>query len=249
MMLRLATYNIHRCVGGDGRLDTGRIAHVISDLAADAVALQEVEMNYAGGGQIAELADRTGMAAVPGPTLPSPQGDYGNAVLSRLPVGAVHRLDLSFQRREPRGALDVTLEVPHHQLRLVATHLGLRPAERRFQVRQLLDHFRGVPAEIPIVLAGDLNEWLLWGRPLRWLKEHFGRGHRSGTFPARWPVLALDRIWVHPAVALVDVAVHDTTLARRASDHLPLVANVDLTRLGDTAAEYRHAAGAGGGIP
>lgn len=229
-MLRLASYNIHRAVGRDGRTDAGRVAEVVNALGCDAIALQEVESDYAGGGLLGELADRTGLTAIPGPTLPRPGGTYGNAVLTRLPVRDVQRLDLTFRSREPRGALDVGLVTPHGPLRLVATHLGLKPAERRWQVRQLLDHFRATPTALPIVLAGDLNEWWLWGRPLRWLVAHFGRGHALRTFPARWPVFSLDRIWVHPADLLTGVQVHDSPIARDASDHLPVIAAIDPAR-------------------
>jgi len=74
----------------------------------------------------------------------------------------------------------------------------------------------------PVVLMGDLNEWFLWGRPLRWLRAHFGRAPAPATFPARRPVLALDRIWVEPRRLRTGLAVHSTTLARSASDHLPV---------------------------
>ena len=109
---------------------------------------------------------------------------------------------------------------------MLATHLGLRPAERRAQVKQLLDSLnerRGMPT----VLMGDLNEWFLWGRPLRWLHAHFGDTHGPATYPAYRPFLALDRIWIEGA-AHVEVRAHRSPLARIASDHLPAVADVRL---------------------
>jgi endonuclease/exonuclease/phosphatase family metal-dependent hydrolase len=80
----------------------------------------------------------------------------------------------------------------------------------------------------PTVLLGDLNEWFLWGRPLRWLHAHFERPPAPRTFPAGWPVLALDRVWVKPRRCLRAIAVHRSLLARHASDHLPVVAALDL---------------------
>jgi endonuclease/exonuclease/phosphatase family metal-dependent hydrolase len=80
----------------------------------------------------------------------------------------------------------------------------------------------------PAVLLGDLNEWFLWGRPLRWLRRHFGRAPAPATFPARWPVFALDRIWVEPARLLERIEVHRGAPANAASDHLPLVATLAL---------------------
>jgi endonuclease/exonuclease/phosphatase family metal-dependent hydrolase len=80
------------------------------------------------------------------------------------------------------------------------------------------------------VLAGDLNEWFLWGRPLRWLHAHFEETPAPATFPARLPLLALDRVWTSPRSMLRRLAVHRSPLARRASDHLPLVADLELPR-------------------
>jgi endonuclease/exonuclease/phosphatase family metal-dependent hydrolase len=79
-----------------------------------------------------------------------------------------------------------------------------------------------------VVLLGDLNEWFLWGRPLRWLRRHFGRTPAPATFPARWPLFALDRIWVEPVRLLERIEVHRNGFAREASDHLPLRATLAL---------------------
>jgi endonuclease/exonuclease/phosphatase family metal-dependent hydrolase len=75
---------------------------------------------------------------------------------------------------------------------------------------------------------GDINEWFLWGRPLRWMHKHFQETPAPATFPARYPVFALDRLWVKPRTLLREIAVHATPLAREASDHLPLTAELDL---------------------
>ena len=111
-----------------------------------------------------------------------------------------------------------------HLLRIVATHLGLRPVERRLQVRRLLDEFD--TPRMPVVLMGDINEWLVWGRPLRWLTSHFKPAQAPPTFPSRRPVFALDRIWMHPRWRLLRVHAHRSRLARVASDHLPLMARI-----------------------
>jgi len=73
-------------------------------------------------------------------------------------------------------------------------------------------------------VMGDLNEWYLWGRPLRWLHAKFAVTRTPPTFPARRPMLKLDRIWAHPTSALQSLKAHRSALARVASDHLPLVA-------------------------
>jgi len=104
--------------------------------------------------------------------------------------------------------------------------LGLRPAERREQIRRLLRCVQGTMS-MPTVLLGDVNEWFLWGRPLRWLHAHFSRTPAPATFPAGTPFIALDRVWVKPRRALRRVAVHASAMARMASDHLPLTAMLD----------------------
>jgi len=234
---RFATYNIHAGIGADRRFDPDRVARVLQELDADVVALQEVEQHAVGDTDLLEfLAARNGYQAIAGPTLLRDSRDYGNAVLTRLPIVTVQRIDLSLPQREPRGAIDVTLDWHGQRLQLVATHLGLRPGERRRQVGRLLDLFDSGSADISVLL-GDLNEWLLWGRPLRWLRRHFTATPAPRTYPARFPLFALDRIWVSPRTALVSIGIHDSPTARAASDHFPLKADLalDTTRLGPQA--------------
>ncbi|MDT8405304.1 endonuclease/exonuclease/phosphatase family protein [Sulfuriflexus sp.] len=222
MPIVLATYNIHACIGADGEFDPDRIIAVIKELDADVLALQEVEHHKFDDLDLLDyLAAGSGYVAIAGPTLLRGSRDYGNALLTRLPVLSLNRLDLSMPGREPRGALDVVFDCNGQSLQVVATHLGLNPAERRQQARLLLSLFNPPAADIS-VLMGDLNEWFLWGRILRWLHAHFQATPGYATFPARWPLFALDHIWVHPRSRLSTLAVHTSTLARIASDHLPL---------------------------
>jgi endonuclease/exonuclease/phosphatase family metal-dependent hydrolase len=228
MRVTLASYNIHGGVGSDGRFDPLRTLQVLQTLGADVIALQEVVFRHSTGREtLAFLAEETGMHAVAGPTLLRHDAHYGNALLSRWPVLAEHRLDLSFPGREPRGAIGATIACGGvKRLQIVTTHLGLRPAERRYQVQRLLELFDAERA-VPAVLLGDLNEWLLWGRPLRRLHAYFKETPAPATFPARFPLFALDRVWVRPRRALVHLAANVSELARRASDHLPVTAIVD----------------------
>lgn len=229
--LVVATYNVHRYVGRDGVRDVARVARVIDSLDADIVALQEAEANRSTPGSdevlVDVLAHLVGLTAISGPTMAHADGHYGNAILTRLPVRDVRMLDLTFRAREPRGAIDVDLEAFGTPLRVVATHLGLRPRERRHQVQRILetvaDQREGVT-----VLLGDINEWLVSGRPLRWLHRRFGECHARRSFPARFPLFALDRIWVHPKKAVRRVLAQDTPDARMASDHLPVRAEITL---------------------
>lgn len=222
--LTVATYNIHAVVGTDGRYAPERIAGVLNEISADVIALQEVPLGGAGPNVLDLLQQATGFHAVEGPAEDTPKRRYGNAVLSRYPVVATRTIDLSFGSREPRGALDADLNCHGHPLRIIATHLGLRPAERRHQIRLLLQAFD--TDRMPVILTGDLNEWFVWGRPLRWLTSHFEPVPAPPTFPSRLPLFALDRLWISPRHRLVQVRVHATQLARVASDHLPLIAHI-----------------------
>ncbi|KAF0813360.1 hypothetical protein IGB42_02289 [Andreprevotia sp. IGB-42] len=223
--LTIATYNIHGAVGTDSRFAPERILSVLHEIDADIVALQEVPLGDLRLPNVLDiLTAHTGYQGVAGPTIAKPNRRYGNAVLSRFPVRAIRNLDLSFGRMEPRAALDADIDCDGHLLRVVATHLGLRPAERRNQVKRLLENFD--TDKMPVVLLGDLNEWLIWGRPLRWLVHRFQKTPAANTFPSVHPVFALDRIWLHPRERLVKVWAHHTAMARIASDHLPLVAHI-----------------------
>ena len=227
--LRVVSYNVHRAVGRDRRTEPARILDVLREIDADIVALQEVEACDAGADMLAWLGEQTGFHAIPGTTLIRHDGHFGNGILSRFPVQRVTHCDLSWRGREPRAAIAADLELADGEpLRFVATHLGLRPAERRDQVTRLLKLFTDRPYE-RAVLVGDLNEWFLWGRPLRRLHRYFKSTPSPATFPARLPVLALDRVWTHPRALLRGLAVHRTPLARMASDHLPLVATLETT--------------------
>lgn len=248
LRLVVGSYNIHGGVGSDGVRDLARIARVVKGLGADIVALQEV------GGQppaaeaatdaaadaaaaaeaadaAAELARETQMLAIRGFTMRRRGADYGNLVLTRFPPLSVRKLDLSVGNQEPRGALDITFDISGAHVRLIATHLGLVPGERRAQVKRIVELVRTGAAgdEAATLLLGDINEWWAFGRPLRWLHRCFeGRAHGDRTFPARWPVFALDRIWVHPKRALVRYQVFRGPETRVASDHLPVRAELAL---------------------
>jgi len=229
--LRVASYNIHACVGADGRCDPARIAAVLREIDADVIGLQEVDARPGETDtamQMHYLAAALGLHGIAGPTLHRFGGHYyGNALLTRRPVLEVRHIDLTVYSREPRAALDVDLDIDGSPVRVIVTHLGLLPGERRRQVRRLLDRLGGNGSEL-VVLCGDINEWFAIGRPLRWLHARLGRTDGVATFPAVFPVFALDRIWVHPRGRMAGLTAHASPEARLASDHLPVLADLRL---------------------
>lgn len=223
--LTVATWNIHAGVGIDHHFSPARIALVLREMDADIVALQEVPL----GGErwpnlLHDLAHATRSVGVEGFTFSVGGRRFGNAILSRYPVLDTRRIDISFGAHEPRGALDADIYCHGHRLRVIATHLGLRAAERRAQVARLLQAFD--TSVMPVLLMGDVNEWFVWGRTLRRLISHFQPAPAPATFPSCLPLLALDRIWIRPRHRLVCVRVHGSPAARLASDHRPLVATI-----------------------
>jgi endonuclease/exonuclease/phosphatase family metal-dependent hydrolase len=224
MSLVVATYNVHRCIGLDGRHDPERTAAVIRELDAEVIGVQEVDSRphvEAGLDQVEALARLTGLAAIAGPTLRRHAGLYGNALLTRRPIRAVRLVDLSQPGREPRGAIDADLDVDGTTWRVVVTHLGLASGERRAQLARLLQVVQGeAPRPVALVL-GDFNEWLGPRRALRRLRTGFA-WRTARSFPAVWPLLSLDCILARPGSAVHAVRAHRTRLARVASDHLPV---------------------------
>ena len=216
--VRIASYNVHGCRGIDGRKDAARIAGVIRELECDTVGLQEVDY------RLDYIARRVDLQAVPGLTLVRHDGPFGNALLTRRKVLDVRRLALGYGRREPRNALDVDLDVCGQKLRVIVTHLGLFAPERRWQVRRLIELVRETQERL--VVLGDINEWFPFSRPLRWFNRLLGHSEVDRSFPSRFPLLALDRVWVRPRPALLALKAHRSVLAERASDHLPVKAIV-----------------------
>ncbi len=224
------SYNVHECVGLDRRRDPTRIAQIIRESGAQIVGLQEVHSDSSGDEQLHQmnyLAATTGLQAVPGPAVERRNGHYGNVLLTSCKVLDVDKIDLSYLQREPRGAIDADLEIGGEPVRVIVTHLGLRPAERRFQVKKLLTALSQKRTRI-VILLSDFNEWLPTGRSLRWLHTQLGKTALVRTFPSRFPIFALDRIWVSPPAALNQLCCFHTPLTRIASDHLPLKATIRL---------------------
>lgn len=228
MILRLATYNIHWWIGLDNRRDPIRINRVLSEIEADVYALQEVHVEDKRCEELDAAPSR--YEVVFGPTISCFDGWYGNALLSRFQVEASQLVDLSQRSREPRGAIIARLrDNDGRPVVVTTTHLGLRPRERSRQLRTLLSAVEGFrTADEVTLLLGDLNEWWPGSRSLSLLRRAYKRGPAPLSFPSRRAMFALDRIFVDGRARIDAAFAHKTPLAREASDHLPVVADVSL---------------------
>ncbi|MCA9581500.1 MAG: endonuclease/exonuclease/phosphatase family protein [Myxococcales bacterium] len=227
-VLRVATYNVHGCVGTDGKEDRDRIGNVIEELQADVIGLQELNCRTRcedGMDQLDHLALRTGLQGVPGPTVREGLGYFGNGLLTRLPVERVEYTDVSVPGREPRGVIHARVLMKSQAIEVAVTHFGLRASERRRQVNDLLRSLPPSPST-PLVVLGDFNEWHPRAESLSRLDQAFGKSPRLRTFPSFFPVFALDRVWATPPASIEHVAPHRSPQSRVASDHLPVVADI-----------------------
>ena len=264
MRMRVVTWNVHGCVGTDGRFAPERIADVLRALGPDVALLQEVGDNrgvHPPIDQATTLAGALGLHCAIGITMPREPYGYGNCTLSRWPVLDSSTVDLSYSTREPRACLRAI--VGHDELRLTTlnVHLGLGASERRYQLGRILEtlladyaaeqvrHHRQFPwlwrwrkvdvdklatLPEPLVLAGDFNDFPP-GPVTRTLANRLrdvGLDVASrATFPSRRPLLRLDRVYTSRAVTVNNVAVARSPLVRVASDHLPIVVDVDVPPL------------------
>lgn len=227
----IASYNIHKCVGVDGQFDPGRTCAVIKEIGADVIALQEVDQRFGGRAGLLDLSAierESGLVPVALPGTGSSHGWHGNLVLAREGVAATARR-LKLPGAEPRGGLIVDLKLPGGALRIIAAHLGLLRRSRTQQVEAILAAAAAADGR-PILLLGDLNEWRLGRRSsLRALEPAFGPLQAAvASFPSHFPVWSLDRILASPHDMVSHIEVHDTPLARLASDHLPVKASIGL---------------------
>jgi endonuclease/exonuclease/phosphatase family metal-dependent hydrolase len=238
--LRTLSYNIHKCIGGiDRRYAPDRVIEVIQKLDVDVAMLQEVDGGAARSNhdhQVDLLAEQLGLRYRT--WFPNVEirggGQYGNAILSRYPIIESTNLDLTIRFKKRRSALHAVLRIRHdgvdRTVHVYNMHLGLARYERRRQLRMFLDShpFQNLHHDTPIVVGGDLND--VYGGLGELLAPAGFRGieRRPLTFPAWGPMRALDAIFVRGAMDFVRLSRCDSELARRASDHRPLIADVRL---------------------
>ncbi len=225
-LIRILSWNVHGCVGRSGRFDPEAVARVIVDLAPDIVALQEVDDRRHLSGELdmfRYFGELLGGHAAAARTIRTSTGDYGHVLVSRWPLAETRLLDLSVPGKEPRCCIRAV--DANHGLQIAAAHLGLGARERRRQlaiIRAAVDR----PPALPSVILGDFNEWRRRGLATRVLCPPFREAAAAASFPARRPLLALDRIWCR--APLVPHSSRAVAEARHLSDHLPVLAELRL---------------------
>jgi endonuclease/exonuclease/phosphatase family metal-dependent hydrolase len=242
MQFRLMTYNIHKGIGGiDRRYDLGRIVEVIGHYGSDIVFLQEVDEGVPRSRhdrQIEVLADALGYEHFTYQNnVPVKQGHYGNAILSRYPLGPKLDLDLKVSIKKRRGALITRAEIPDdsgsHPMLLCNAHLGLSGYERAIQIKRILQREELQPPSDAAIVGGDFNDvWGEHGRKLMFPSRFHCAVAKAKTFPAAMPVRSLDAIYYRGNLRLVGSFTGNTRLARRASDHLPVIADFEVDVVG-----------------
>lgn len=237
--LRILTWNIHKGIGGvDRRYDLGRTIAVIETVKPDIALLQEVAQGMPrlrNDDQVALLSSTFGGHVAFHPEHQFKIGGYGNLILSRWPMDSLSHLDLTIGFRKARGLLQahVRAQIEGHQHTVIVhnLHLGLAGSERGEQLRRFLDcrPFKSIHQHTPVVVGGDLND--LWGSLGRRFLAPAGftrAGALLASFPAAFPLRPLDGLFYRGSLKTVGTHLVNTTLARAASDHLPLVADFEL---------------------
>ncbi len=226
--MRFLTYNIHGCVGSRFRFDSGAILAVLEEVDADVVALQEVhDDDERDRSFLRELRRLDYSEVIYGQTMRNPGGRYGNVLMTKAQAESIERIDLSKGIWEPRGAIAAEVREHGKTVDILATHLGLNGRERSLQLRQLEERRGRRKADLEI-LMGDLNEWNPASSRSRYLRGQFAPSSHPRTFPASLPIFRLDRIHVRPLSISYSLKSVGGRLAKSASDHLPLLAEIDL---------------------
>lgn len=232
--IKVLTWNIHKGIGGlDRRYSLERVAAVMREAQPDIALLQEVADGWPGAGRDLQAERLAEMLKLPhfafAPEHRFREGGYGNAILSRFPIIESHRVDLKIGWRKQRSALQARLRLPGEDRRALIvtnTHLGLAESERRQQLRLLFESEQMLNGHEPALFGGDLND-VFGGLEKRFFSSQgFSRVvPRARSFPAVAPVFCLDGLFAR-GITLEHGETLRSALARKASDHLPLLAKV-----------------------
>lgn len=230
-MITVASYNIRKSIGTDRRRRPERILHVLKEVDADILALQEADRRFGSRESAIPphlIASETDYRAVPFESKKDGIGWHGNAILVRKHIEILHGSIIDIPSLEPRGAVVADLKIGDSLLRVTGMHLDLSGLWRRRQARAILTQLAEMQPEMPQILMGDLNEWTAHRGCLHDFARHHRIAHTSASFHSRRPMARLDRIMTGPGIDLLASGTHHSFTARMASDHLPVWARVAL---------------------
>lgn len=242
--ITVATYNMHKGMSAlNQQVQLTQMTEALRRLAADVLFLQEVQgehrqraakhPNFPSSPHYQVLADALTYHQSYGKNAVYPQRHHGNAILSHLPIDTKNNVNISVNKLEQRGVLHCEIQPDSWDLPLVClcAHLNLREPDRLKQYQAIYDYVtHNIHPDSPLILAGDFNDWRHrscenLGENLGMREVFSGQGHRPKTFPARLPMLSLDRIYTRH-LDVVAARSHRDTLWRQLSDHLPLSATL-----------------------
>ena len=228
-MIRVASYNMHKAIGTDRRRRPERTLDVLNELGADVVALQEADRRFGARTSAIPLRmieEHSDYKPVPLDARSGSLGWHGNALLVKKSVEVLDRELVHLPSLEPRGAVLADLKLDGTVLRVVGMHLDLSGLWRRRQAHAILAMLETRDGDPPAVLMGDLNEWSARGGCLRDFAHQLSFAQCGRSFHTRRPVVQLDRIMVNGGLEIVGSGAHSSATARKASDHLPIWAEL-----------------------
>jgi endonuclease/exonuclease/phosphatase family metal-dependent hydrolase len=231
LAIKVATYNIHKCVGLDRRRDPSRILAVLNEVDADIIALQEADMRFGSRESClpaAMITEKTPWVPVPFNIRPGGIGWHGNAILVRKDAAVHNAYPLKLPMLEPRGAVEAELVIAGQPIRIIGAHLDLSGLWRRRQVRAILSHIDAASRHMPTIIMGDFNQWSDRGALSEFAFHHHRIIKSPKSFHSARPVAQLDRIIVSHDIVVEGQGAHISTLSQKASDHLPIWANLRL---------------------
>lgn len=230
-MIKVASYNIRKSLGTDRQRRPDRIIGILEEINADIVALQEVDRRFGDRASTLDtehILDHTDYMPVRFGIRQMSLGWHGNAILVRKSARVVDQQRITIPAFEPRGAILADIAIGNAAVRVVGMHLGLIGTTRLKQAKSIVDYLKKLEGGTPTIIMGDLNQWARNGGCL----AQFAIDHQviapGPSFHSRRPMLELDRIITTRDIRLEAAGVHNTTLARRGSDHLPVWATLRL---------------------
>ena len=230
-MIKVASYNMHKGIGLDRRRDPRRILDVLREIDADIIALQEADRRFGAKASVISphlLDEHSPWKAVPLGRHTGSMGWHGNALLVRKDAMVMDCEPIHLPALEPRGAVMADVRADGEPVRVVGMHLDLSGLWRRRQAHAILTHVHSSAERRPTVLMGDLNEWSAKAGCLRDFSHDFSFAETGPSFHVRRPVAQLDRIMVSRELRVADCGVHHSATARKASDHLPIWALLEV---------------------